>query len=297
MTISRTPPFRSATLSLAFAMGFLLATGQVSLAANSWAPLASERLLKLPGDSLERAIENDYAKSGLAQELIGVEEEIAFKQMTLGDLQQAIERADDGEMRVDLQYSFLEAKRDYLKLMQEHQALRKKRAEIKVRLYEGLMERLSREQRAKTPRQVAFIDRQKQARERMEKSTATVDATLLAATAVETSRYSMEYRKNLSAIQELMAAIQNHPMNEAPSIDGRPVSREEYLRQLLAESQGYLAIVEQESLVLGHMAKLVSLDALALAEGIADVEAETRLSTAPSPARQPSEIVSIFTTR
>ncbi len=86
-------------------------------------------------------------------------------------------------------------------------------------------------------------------------------------------------------------------MNHAPSIDGRPVSREEYLRQLLAEAQGDLAIVEQESLILGHMAKLVSLDALALAEGIAEVEAESGLSTAPSPARQPSEIVSIFTTR
>ncbi len=297
MTIRRPPLLRSTALTLVLATGFLLSAEVPAAATGSWAPLASERLLRLPGDSLAKAVENDYAKSGLAQELVGVEEEIAFKQMTLEDLQQAVERADEGEMRVDLQYSFLEAKRDYLRLVQEHQALRKRRAEIKVRLYEGLMERLGRQQRAKTPEQIAFVDRQKQARERMERSATAVDSTLLAATAVETSRYSLEYRRNLSAIKELMAAIQEHPMNRAPSIDGRPVSRDEYLRQLLAEAQGDLAIVEQESLILGHMAKLVSLDALALAEGIAEVETESGLSTAPSPARQPSEIVSIFTTR
>lgn len=283
-------------LSVAVLLAGLAVSGLVTNAsANSWAPVASEKLMRLPGDSLEKAVENDFARSGLAQEMLGVEEQIGFKQMTLQDMQQAVERTDDGEHKAELQFQFLEAKRDYLELMRTQQTLRKKRAETKIRLYEKLMDRFNRSERARTPEQAAFIDSQKLARQRMERASAAVDSTLLAATAVETSRYSAEYRKNVGAIEQLMAAIQNHAMNQSPSIDGRPVGRGEYLRQLIADAQGDMAIVEQEAVILGHMAKLVSLDALALAEGIEESETESALAVSPARSQRPSDLVGLFT--
>ena len=294
--MTKTIPSQRATAALAaLALALVFTAARPGDASESWAPVASERLMRLPGDSLEKAVENDFARSSPAERLAEVEERIALKQMTLGDMKRAVERAEDGDIRADLQFELLEEKRAYLDLMKEQQALRRKRAQTKVRLFESILTKLTRSQQAKTPEQAAFIANQKQARERMERTAASVDASLLASTAIETSRYAQEYRKNLNAIDKLMAAIQSHPMNRTPSIAGRPVSRMEYLRQLVAEAQGDLAVVDQESMILGHMAKLVSLDALALAEGITEAEDESLLTAKASSAKSPAEIVDIFT--
>ena len=265
--------------------------------ASDWAPVASERLMRLPGESLEKAVEKDFARSALAQDLADVDEQVAFKQMTLGDLKGAVERAEDSAARADLQFQFIEAKRDYLTLMREQQSLRKKRSAAKVRLYEKIFARLGADARRMTPERSALIDSQKSARQRMERSLQAVDASLLAPMAVESSRYATEYRKNIGAIESLMAAVQNHPMNRAPSIDGQPVTQEEYLRNLIANAQGELALAEQEEVILGHMAKLVSLDALALAEGIEETQSAETFSAGPEPRKQVSELVDLFITQ
>lgn len=295
MTMRKHSPPRLSPPALALAIAISVCAAQSPAIAESWSPVASERLMKLPGDSLEKAIEHDYAKSGLAQELISVDEEISFKLMTLGDLKQAVERAEDGEARTNLQHQFLEAKSSYLQLMREQQLLREKRAKTKLKLYEKLFARLRRQQRSATPEQQAFVNRQRQARQRMERTSTAVDTTLFATGTTADSKYSAEYRKNLTAIEQLSAAIRNHPMNAAPMIEDRVVSRDEYLRQLIAQSQGELAVIEQEQMILGHMAKLVSLDAMALAEGVAETEAETRLATAPPTPKQVSDVVDLFT--
>ena len=59
-------------------------------------------------------------------------------------------------------------------------------------------------------------------------------------------------------------------MNAEALVDGDPVSKQDYLRHLLADAESDIAILEQENAVLGYMAKLVALDAMALAEGIED---------------------------
>lgn len=264
---------------------------------TEWSPVASERLMKLPGESLEKAVENDFKRSALAQDLAALDEEIAFKQMTLRDLQAAVDRAEDADTRADMQYRFIEAKRDYLTLMRDQQTLREKRARAKVRLYETIFGRMGAEARQRTPEQSALIDRQKQARERLERTTSSVDDTLLAPVAAEGSRYATQYSKNMAAIESLMVAINNHPMNRSPSIDGMPVTREEYLRSLIAEAQGELALAQQEEAILGHMAKLVSLDALALAEGIGEAEEDAVYAEGPEPQKQVSEVIDLFIPR
>ena len=55
-------------------------------------------------------------------------------------------------------------------------------------------------------------------------------------------------------------------MNRRPEILGNAVTRENYLRQLLTENQGEIALLDQEAKILSFMAKLVSLDALSIAE-------------------------------
>ena len=254
--------------------------------------------MHLPGDFLRKAVDNDFARSGLAQELVGLDEQVALKRSTLADLQRAIERSGDADIRLDLQHQFLNEKRNYIELMREHQEIRRRRAATKVRLYERLLANMNRERRATTPEKAAFIAKQTAARERFEASASQVDAEMLVSAAASQSRYAREYARNLTAVQELAAAINAHPMNAAPAIDGRPVTQGEYLRQLIAENQGNLAIIAQERAILGHMAKLVSLDALALSEGIAGATyAQIDIDDTGEAPNQVTSAVEFFTTR
>lgn len=283
--------------AMALAVAATIPTGPAA-AAERWAPVASEKLMQLPGDFLRKAVDNDFARSGLAQELVSLDEQVVFKRSTLADLQRAIERAEGGDIRLDLQHQFLNEKRNYIELMRENQDIRRKRAATKVALYERLLENLNRQRRATTPEKAAFVARQVAARERFDASASQIDARLLQSSVASESRYAREYARNLNAVQELVAAINAHPMNAAPAIDGQPVTKAEYLRQLIAENQGDLAVVDQEREILGHMAKLVSLDALALSEGIeSDAYAEIDTDAAEEGPNQATSAVEFFTTR
>ena len=274
--MSRSPsPKRAIAIVVA---GIFLAAPAMAKNSAAWSPTASEQLIKLPGDYLKKAVDNDFAKSRMAAALVALDRDIGLKQQTLGDLQAAIQRAD-GELRVELQHRFLEEKRNYIEMMKQHQDLRARRASTKVRLYERLLTKLNRSQQTITPEQADLQSKQTAARERFEASAAKIDTKLLASSVTSESKYAREYATNLAAIESLVAAVKSHPMNQTPAISGVPVSRAEYLRQLVAENQAQVAVVDQERAILGYMAKLVSLDALALSEGI-DAPAETDIATA-----------------
>lgn len=63
-------------------------------------------------------------------------------------------------------------------------------------------------------------------------------------------------------------------MNTAPTIDGEGVDKKTYLRHLLTETETELALLDQRDLVVGYMAKLVALDAMALSDEVSEREAE-----------------------
>ena len=109
MTTSTT--LRTVTFAL-----LVLAAGAPAMAstdAAGWTPVASERLIKLPGSYLKKAVENDFAGSGLAAEIRNVEGLMALKSETLADLQGAIEQAaqdpSGGDLEIELQHQFLGA--------------------------------------------------------------------------------------------------------------------------------------------------------------------------------------------
>ena len=244
----------------------------VDAAKPKWTPKASEQLIKLPGDFLKKAVENDFANSALAEAMSNSDEKIHLKKSTLKDLQAAIGRTD-GDMRIELQHQLLAEKSAYIAEMKEHQKLRRHRAKTKIRLYEKLLRKMTRKEQAMTTARMRLADQQKQARTRMEQTASLIDTQLMQSSMGAESRYSKEYNRNLMAIDSLVQAINTHPMNQQPEIDGQPISRQDFVRQLIAANESELAILDQERAVLGYMAKLVSLDALALSEGLnGDIE-------------------------
>ena len=254
------------------ALGLALAFAGTSQAkpaddAATWSPSSSERLIKLPATYLKKAVDRDFAKSGLAAALRDSESAVRLKHQTLEDLQEAMERAE-GEVRIDLRHRFLGEKRAYLELVARHQTLRRKRARTKIRLYEGLMRKLGFRRQAMTPQRAALVERQQAALRRLNATSAQVDTKFFRSSLGKESRYAAEYAANLAAIERLTQAIKAHPMNDEARADTAGLSKEDHLRGLIAASEAELANLDQEASILGFMAKLVSLDAMALSEDV-----------------------------
>ncbi|MBW2275609.1 MAG: hypothetical protein JRG96_20305 [Deltaproteobacteria bacterium] len=260
---------------LMIAGGTLLALASGPAAARAadtpgWHPEASERLIKLPSALMARSIERDFEGSALAEALGNTRDDAAYKAQTLHDLKAAAERADDSAVRTELRHQYLAEKRDFIALMGRQQELERQRVEVRKRLYAKVLDKLERTGQGISPQNQRLLDDQDAAAKRFESSVAKVDLELFGSGVIEQSRYAKDFRKNLNAIEKLTAAIQTHPMNAEARVDGDPVSKQDYLRHLLAETESDIAILDQENAVLGYMAKLVALDAMALAEGIED---------------------------
>ncbi len=270
MTDFRLPPIQLArAYALVLLTGVLLVSLPVMAAVESdaWNPVVSERLIKLPANYLKKAVDHDFAKSALAAAIEDNKELTQLKTMTLRDLQSAIESAD-GELKIELKHQFLAEKRAYLELVARTQDLRRRQAKTKISLYGKMLEKLNRKSAAQTPQYAALVDKQNAAQKRFQSSIGAVDMKLFGNAATSESKYSREYAKNLSAIERLVTAIQSHPMNQRAEIDGKAVSKQDYLRQVVTESEADVALLDQEETVLGYMAKLIALDAMALSDSV-----------------------------
>lgn len=264
-----------------------------AMAAQSWKPQSSERLVKLPPSYLKKSIDHDFAQSELGAALQQAEEDIAAKGTTLGDLQRALETAD-GDVRTELRYQFLAEKRAYIDMMSARNKMRKNHLNIKKRLHDNMLGHLNAKNAPDTPQRQELLALQNKAFKRFESSVDQVDKRIFETHNTGQSRYAQQYSENMGAIEKLAGRINVHKMNTvAISEDGVALSREEQIRRMAAEVQTEIAILEQEEMILGYMAKLVALDAMAMNEE--GMEAELADSDAGI-SLKPAQNVSYFMT-
>lgn len=238
-------------------------------ASPEWHPDSSERLVKLPANYLRKSLDRDFAESALGTALQGANEQLGSKAKSLADLQAAINRAD-GDLRLELRHQFLHEKRSYVELMSQRNDLQRKHVRIQTRLLEDMLDRMRPKNGSMSPVREELIKRQEAARSRFESSLDKVDMALFNDSTMKESKYSAKYAENSAAIEQLVARISAHNMNEQPSMDGETMSKEDYVRQMLADANAESALVDQEGTILGYMAKLVALDAMQLAEEALD---------------------------
>ena len=280
---------------------FLVGTMTVSVPSwaavenDGWNPVVSERLIKLPANYLKKAVDHDFSKSALAAAIADNRELTKLKTLTLRDLQSAIEGAE-GELRIELRHQFLAEKRAYLELVARTQDLRRRQADTKIKLYGRMLDKLGAKTAAMTPQRAALVEKQKAAQKRFQSSIGAVDMKLFGKAAMTQSKYSQEYAKNVASIERLVAAIESHPMNRRAEIDGQAVSKQDYLRQIITKAEADVALLDQEETVLGYMAKLIALDAMALSDAVVADE----LAPGAAPVAQGASVnaaIDIFVTR
>lgn len=238
-------------------------------AAPDWHPDSSERLVKLPANYLRKSLDRDFAESALGSALQGANSELNSKAKSLSDLQGAISRAD-GELKIEMRHQFLHEKRSYVELMSKRNDLQRKHNRIQTRLLEDMLQRMRPLNGSMSPVREELIKKQEAARARFESSLANVDMALFNDATMKETKYSVKYAENSAAIEQLVARINTHNMNEQPTMDGETMSKEDYVRQMLADANAEAALIDQEGSILGYMAKLVALDAMQLAEETLD---------------------------
>lgn len=265
----------------------LFTTAQVSAKADPaiWNPSVTERLVKLPQSHLEKSLDRDFSRSPLADAITNNKDELMLKVDTLGDLRKAAEQAE-GELRVELRHQLLVEKRAYINLVKQRQDLRRQHLTKRKNVYARILKKVLQTKGAHSVEAKRLVRQQEAAQARFTKSAEAVDMKLFASFDAPNSKYAREYARNLSAANALMQAINAHPMQKRAQSES-PTDKPTYLRRLVSNTDSQIALVTQEDKILGYMAKLVALDAAALAE-----ELDTKTETADIDTEIPSPVTS-----
>ena len=237
----------------------------------SWSPTSSERLVKLPPSYLKKSLDRDLAESQLGTAIKNNNENIGHKGNTLSDLQRAIETSE-GEMRLELRHQFLAEKRAYLDLMERQIDLDRKQAKTRLRLYDRMLKDFGSKKANKSASVKQLVEKQVLARDRFKSSLAQVDLKVFETASFSQSRYAVKHGKNVQAIEKLLNHIKQHNMNQSLTADGVEMTKEEFIRHMATDAEVQLALADQDDTILGYMAKLVALDAMALSEETMDAD-------------------------
>jgi len=257
---------------IAGSMAFATAAQAVTNVGNPvWNPRASEKLIKLPSTVFKKSIDHDFRESGLGIAIRSLEDDEKLKVNTLIDLRNAIDSAE-GEIQIELRHQLLAEKRAYIELVAQKNDLQKKHVRTKQKLFERMLKSMGERQASLTPARRELVQRQEAAQDRFKSSFDNVDAAIFKTVIGRESKYSVKYAENAAAIEKLYARIESHRMNTAIQVEGQEVTKSEYVRHLLTESQADMALLKQEETILGYMAKNVAFDALALSELTLDAE-------------------------
>ncbi|MBU2978213.1 hypothetical protein [Alteromonas sp. C1M14] len=229
--------------------------------ASEWQPQASDKLMTLPANIIEKRIEQDFSASPMARRLADLDSQMQDKTARIDQLQNSLQTADQGTL-ADVKYALVQEKSDYLDLLQESHQLRKQASMQKQQVYQQVLQKFRHQQTtANGSTRIQLKQKQEAALARMEKVMAEVDQNLIHAGFNQTSPYADEYAGNLAQIEQLKKAIASHQGNASPTLNGAQVSSEEYLRQLLMDIAMHRSLLDQEGLMLSYMARLVALDA------------------------------------
>ena len=252
---------------------------------TGWNPQLSERILLLPPKRLNDVIEQDFSKSGLAVNMTDIETEISGQASLISELSENLDNYQN-EAKIEARHQVIVGKKNYIELLGEQTALKQLRLTTKLTLLQRLERTLAQNDKKNQQR----TEVQKIQSELQKKSTM-IAANLKEEISLETlkaeSNFSKAFDKNMAAISSLKAAIANHTMQSNSAID-TDASKVEIIRRMMVDTEAELALVDIENELLGHMAHLLSLDAMALAEDVAlqsyDLATNSPTFSAPSDA-------------
>ena len=233
---------------------------------QQWRPQLSEKILLLPPKHMNDAIEQDFSKSGLAQNMTSVEGQLSDQVSAINQLKQNLSRYDEQE-QIEARHQIIVGKKTYIELLGQQIDLKRERLHTKL----GLLKRLDRNLSRDTAQQKVASDvaqLQADAKSRIEGISSKLREQIALEPLTKETNFSKAFDKNMAAISALKDAIASHRMQSRLGLDSG-ATKSDVLRQLMLDTEADLALIGIETELLGHMAHLLSLDAMALAEDVA----------------------------
>jgi hypothetical protein len=222
--------------------------------------------------------------------MTSVETQLSDQVSAIDQLTQSLSRYDEQE-QIEARHQIIVGKKTYIELLGEQIDLKRERLHTKL----GLLERLDRNLSRDTAQQKATSDvaqLQADAKSRIEGISSKLREQIALEPLTKETNFSKAFDKNMAAISALKDAIASHRMQSRLGLDSG-ATKADMLRQLMLDTEADLALIGIETELLGHMAHLLSLDAMALAE---DVAAQSfTVATKAQTYSSPSDAVLLFT--
>ena len=251
---------------------FFLILGSSQAIANlsngEWQPQIVEKMYILPPKQLDRVLNNDFRNSSLYLNLKTADDKIKSRYSKIDQLNKSIPQFK-GDEQIELKHQVIVEKKEYITDMSERLKIKREHLLTKKRFFEKIKRKtLFQKGNQNFKAQSKFQVSREKALQRSKKLDKKISNLLIGNKMSNNSKYFSEYQKTLLAMQKLETKIKSHPKFQENDLLMNSENKLESLNVFIDKLESDLSVLALKEQVLTKMAKLVSLDAMELADSL-----------------------------
>ncbi len=251
---------------------FFLILGSTHAMANlsngEWQPQIVEKMYILPPKQLDRVLNNDFRNSSLYLNLKTADDKIKSRYSKIDQLNKSIPQFK-GDEQIELKHQVIVQKKEYITDMSERLKIKREHLLTKKRFFEKIKRKtLFQKGNQNFKAQSKFQASREKALKRSKKLDKKISNLLIGNNMSNNSKYFSEYQKTMSAMQQLETKIKSHPKFQENDLLLNSENKLESLNVFIDKLESELSVLALKEQVLTKMAKLVSLDAMELADSL-----------------------------
>ena len=239
-----------------------------NLTQGEWKPQIVEKMYILPPKQLDRVLNNDFRSSSLFLNLKTTDDKIQGRYKKIDELNNMIPRYS-GEELIELRHQVILEKKEYISDMNERLKIKRKHLLTKKRFFERLKKKAEYSKKVNNQRSYnKYYLNRKEALDRAKKLDHKVSGLIRKSNIGNASKYFVEYEKTMSAMAKLESKIKDHPKFKENDLVFNSKNKLEGINKFIYDLESELSVLDLKEQVLTKMAKLVSLDAMELADSL-----------------------------
>ena len=251
---------------------FFLILGSSQAIANlsngEWQPQIVEKMYILPPKQLDRVLNNDFRNSSLYLNLKTADDKIKSRYSKIDQLNKSIPQFK-GDEQIELKHQVIVEKKEYITDMSERLKIKREHLLTKKRFFEKIKRKtLFQKGNQNSEAKSKFQASREKALKRSKKLDKKISNLLIGNNMSNNSKYFSEYQKTMSAMQQLETKIKSHPKFQENDLLLNSENKLESLNVFIDKLESELSVLALKEQVLTKMAKLVSLDAMELADSL-----------------------------
>ena len=251
---------------------FFLILGSSQAIANlsngEWQPQIVEKMYILPPKQLDRVLNNDFRNSSLYLNLKTADDKIKSRYSKIDQLNKSIPQFK-GDEQIELKHQVIVEKKEYITDMSERLKIKREHLLTKKRFFEKIKRKtLFQKGNQNFKAQSKFQASREKALKRSKKLDKKISNLLIGNNMSNNSKYFSEYQKTMLAMQKLETKIKSHPKFQENDLLLNSENKLESLNVFIDKLESELSVLALKEQVLIKMAKLVSLDAMELADSL-----------------------------